>query len=89
MKNKLLILIKFLFMILSLGLSSYLIFKIDELNMIPSKYFALIVSGIALINIRRYIEQLIKQESISLIGIIRMLIDLKLISITRNIVKTE
>lgn len=70
MKNKLLILIKFLFMILSLGLSSYLIFKIDELNMIPSKYFALIVSGIALINIIIIFLLVFKKKVLNIIGIV-------------------
>ena len=70
MKRKIWFLIKILFVILSLGLSTYLFFKIDELNMIPNKYFKLMVSGITLLNIINILLLVFKKKVLNIIGII-------------------
>ncbi len=70
MKNKIWLIIKVLFMILSLGSSIYFVYKLNELNMIPVKYFILISAGILIINIINILCLLCKKLVLNIIGII-------------------
>ena len=70
MKNKIWLIIKVLFMILSLGSSIYFVYKLNELNMIPVKYFILISVGILIINIINILCLLCKKIILNIIGII-------------------
>ncbi len=70
MKSKIWLIIKVLFMILSLGSSIYLTYKLNELNMIPMKYFVLIISGIIIINTINVLFLVFKKIILNIIGII-------------------
>lgn len=70
MKSKIWLIIKVLFMILSLGSSIYLTYKLNELNMIPMKYFVLIITGIIIINIINILFLVFKKIILNIIGII-------------------